>query len=70
MINTPNARRLYDKTDGTQNKCGFGHTEAITAANLIPEQTCNLLQAIPNNLTNAKYLSISHYVQILLGFWV
>jgi hypothetical protein len=38
----------------------------ITAADVIPEQTCNLLQAIPDNLTNAKHLSISNYVQILL----
>ena len=68
MTNTLNARRLYDKTYGRQKKCGFGHTEAVTAADLIPEPTCNLLQAIPNNLTNAKHLSISHYVQILLRF--
>jgi hypothetical protein len=66
MTNTPNARRLYDKTDGTQKKC----VGLITAADVIPEQTCNLLQAIPDNLTNAKHLSISNYVQILLGFWV
>jgi hypothetical protein len=70
MTNTPNSRRLYDKTDGTQKKCGFSPTEAITAADLIPEPTCNLLPAIPNNLTNAKHLSISNNIQILLGFWV
>jgi hypothetical protein len=42
----------------------------ITAADVIPEPTCNLLQAIPNNLTNAKHLSISNNIQILLEFWV
>ena len=40
----------------------------ITADDVIPDQTCNLLQAIPDNLTNAKDLSISNSFQILLEF--
>ena len=35
MTNTPNARRLYDKTDGAKKKCGFGHTEGIKIRELV-----------------------------------
>jgi hypothetical protein len=35
MTNTLNGRRLYDKTDGTKKKCGFGYTEGIKIGELV-----------------------------------